>query len=90
MTLPPDQRADVEQRARALLAEVLKLDPATVGPDTSTDTVEQWDSLQQLTIVVSLEEEFGIHFDDEQTVSLVTFPLIVETVCEQLEAIGRG
>lgn len=84
MTLSADQRTDVEDRARALLADIFKLDPATVGADTSTDTVEQWDSLQQLTIVVSLEEEFEVQFTDEQTASLVTFPLIVETVCELL------
>ena len=73
---------DIESRVRTILAELFELDPATIGPDTSTDTVEQWDSLQHLTVVLSVEEEFGIHLDDEQTVAMVTFPLIVEIVRE--------
>ncbi len=75
---------DVEMRIRTVLAEVFGLDVATVGPDTSTDTVDAWDSLQHLTIVLALEEEFDIHFDDEDTVALVTYPLIATIVTERL------
>ena len=73
-------------RVRQILADVLGLDPEEVGPDTSTDTVEAWDSLQHLTVVLALEEEFGIQFDDEETVTLVNFPLIVATLEERLGA----
>ncbi|HLW16905.1 MAG TPA: acyl carrier protein [Actinomycetota bacterium] len=75
---------DVEQRVRSVLADVFGLDPASIDPDTSTDTVEGWDSLHHLTVVLSLEEEFDIQFDDEETLSLVNFPLIALIVREHL------
>jgi acyl carrier protein len=75
---------DVEARVRDVLVEVFGLDPADVGPGTSVDTVEAWDSLQHLTVVLSLEEEFDIAFDEDETVSIVTFDLIVMTVREKL------
>jgi acyl carrier protein len=75
---------DVEGRVRSVLVDVFGLDPNDVGPETSTDTVEAWDSLQHLTVVLALEEEFGIHFDDEETVSVVSFLLIAAIVREHL------
>lgn len=77
---------DIDRRAAGVLADVLGLDAAAIGPDTSTDTVESWDSLQHLTVVLALEEEFDIAFTDEETVSIVTFPLVVATVREKLGA----
>jgi acyl carrier protein len=75
---------DVDARVRTVLADIFALSPDDVGPQTSTDTVEAWDSLQHLTVVLSLEEEFGIHFNDEETVSIVNFPLITAIVREHL------
>jgi acyl carrier protein len=78
---------DVESKVRSVLADVFGLNAQDVGPDTSTDTVEGWDSLHHLTVVLSLEEEFGIQFDDEETLSLVTFPLIIAIVRDRLESL---
>jgi acyl carrier protein len=75
---------DIDRRVRSVLVEVFGLDPDTVGPDTSTDTVEAWDSLQHLTVVLSIEEEFGIHLDDEDTVAAVSYPLITTIVRDRL------
>ena len=61
---------DVEQRVRSVLADVFGLDAAAIGPDTSTDTVEGWDSLHHLTVVLSL----------------VNFPLIALIVNEHLDS----
>ena len=79
---------DAEARIRSVFSDVFGLAPEDVGPETSPDTVEAWDSLQHLTLVIALEEEFDIHFDDEETVSLVTYPLIVATVGEHLGSAG--
>ena len=82
--------AAIEEKVRSVLAEVFGLDPAGVGADTSTDTVEGWDSLHHLTVVLSLEEEFGIQFDDQETLSLVNFPLIVTIVKDRLGVSESG
>jgi acyl carrier protein len=75
---------DLEGRVRSVLADVFGLEPDAVGPDTSTDTVEAWDSLQHLAVVLSLEEEFDIHFDDEETLAVVSYPLITAILREHL------
>ena len=79
---------NIEGRVRTILADLFELDPNAIGPDTSTDTVEEWDSLQHLTVVLSVEEEFGIQLDEEQTIAMVTFPLITEIVREATAVAG--
>ena len=79
----------IESRVRTILADLFELDPDSIGPETSTDTVEEWDSLQHLTVVLSVEEEFGIQLDEEQTIAMVTFPLITEIVREATAASGN-
>jgi acyl carrier protein len=81
---------DVAARVRSILGDVFALKPEDIGSDTSTDTVPAWDSLQHLTVVLSLEEEFDIHFDDEETVALVSFPLIVTIVGERVGITASG
>ncbi len=75
---------EIDNRVRSVLGEIFDLEPSQIGPETSTDTVEKWDSLQHLTLVLALEEEFGVHFADEETVALVSFPLIMATLQEHL------
>ena len=78
------ERAAIEERVRGILGDVLGIDPATVDERTSPETVKAWDSLQHLTIVLSLEEEFEIAFDEQETLAVVSFPLIVDVVSGHL------
>ena len=80
----------LEERVRLVLADVFGMSPAEVGPDTSPDTVDQWDSLQHLSLVLAIEEEFDLQLGDDETTEIVTFPLIVETIREKLGAGERS
>ncbi len=75
---------EIETRVRTILAEVFGLEPDQIDADISTDTVEEWDSLHHLTLVLALEEEFDIQLDDEESVAIVTFPLITAVVGDHL------
>jgi acyl carrier protein len=81
---------DFDSRIRSVLSEVFDLQPDDVGAETSFDTVEGWDSLQHLTLVLALEEEFGIHFDDEETLELISYPLITTIVSERVGTAERS
>lgn len=77
---------DLDTRIRTVLGDVFDLDPAEIGAHTSMDSVERWDSLQHITLVLALEEEFGVHFTEDGTVALLSYPLIVAILTERLAA----
>lgn len=41
---------------RELLANALELDAETIGPDASIDTVETWDSIAHMRLILTIEE----------------------------------
>lgn len=65
-----------EERLKRVLGDVLKIEASEVNDDTSVDTVEEWDSLRHLNLVLALEQEFDISFTEEQTVEILNYPLI--------------
>ncbi|WP_448614093.1 acyl carrier protein [Modestobacter sp. URMC 112] len=75
-----------EQALRDVVATVLDVDPASIGPDSSMDTVPSWDSLRHLTLVLALEEEFGVQVPDEDAGSITSYPLIRLVLDELLSA----
>jgi acyl carrier protein len=75
---------EIEQRLREIVADVLALDAATVGDDTTTDTVEGWDSLAHMNLILAIEEGLDVALPDEEAADLTSYPLIRLVVGEQL------
>jgi acyl carrier protein len=65
-----------ENALRQVMGTVLEVPADSVGPGTDMDTVESWDSLRHLTLVLALEQEFGVQIDDEDAGSITSYPLI--------------
>lgn len=60
----------MEERFFTLLASMLKVPREAVGADASRESVAEWDSLRHMHLMLALEEEFGIEFDDGELADL--------------------
>ena len=60
-----------------LIAQVFQLPAEQVSLDSSPETVETWDSLQHLNLVLALEQEFAIQFTPEEIEELISVRAIV-------------
>lgn len=65
-----------EEKLKRLLADLFQEDVSMIDDETSVDTVEKWDSLMHLNLVLALEETFKVTFTEEQTVEILSYPLI--------------
>ncbi len=65
-----------EQKLKKVLADIFKIDVTAINEDTSVDTVDRWDSLNHLNLILALESEFGVSFSEEQSVEIMNYPLI--------------
>ena len=63
---------------RRLVAEVFQLDPAAVGPDDSPATIPAWDSLQHFSLVLEIEERFGVQLETDEIERLGSVAAIQE------------
>jgi acyl carrier protein len=72
-----------EEKLKKIIGSVFKIDASSVNNETSPDTVESWDSLNHLNLVLALEEGFDVSFTEEQTVEILNFELIKISLQEQ-------
>ena len=71
-----------EQKLKQIISSVFKVDISTINNGTSPDSIESWDSLNHLNLVLAVEEGFQVTFTEEQTVEILNYELIVETLKE--------
>ncbi len=73
---------DNEAKLKQVLADIFGIDAGKVDETTSVDTVEKWDSLRHLNLVLALEEKFKVTLTEEQTVQILSYPLIIAVLGE--------
>lgn len=73
-----------ESMLKQIVADVLEVEPNVIGPDFSMDTVERWDSIRHLTLVLAIEDGLNISIPDEEAANITSWPLIRLVVEEQL------
>jgi len=65
---------------KQVMAQILQIDAACIDETTSTDSVERWDSLKHMQLVLALEDEFGIQFPDEMIPDLLSYAALEDAV----------
>lgn len=62
----------VRERCAKVMAEIMEVEMTSIKDDSNPDTVEQWDSLAHVQIVLGLEKEFGIKISPEEGIEHLT------------------
>ena len=71
---------EIKTRARAVLAKTLKADPAAITDHASQTELSDWDSVRHMNVVLALENDFGIEFEDAELPTLTSLPLLVAAI----------
>jgi acyl carrier protein len=71
----------VFHHVQRIAADVFTISANQITPNSSPATIESWDSLQHLNLVLALEGEFGVQFAPEEIERLLT----VEAIVAELE-----
>lgn len=74
----------MEERIKAIMADIFMVSPSEIGTKTSMESLEQWDSLAQINLVAALEEEFGVMFEVEDFELMTNFESVLETLTEKI------
>lgn len=70
----------MKQRVIRIFSQVMGVSFEEINEDSSPDTIESWDSLKHMNLVLALEEELGVQFTDEEIVEMLSVELIIETL----------
>jgi acyl carrier protein len=72
----------MDERIRAIMAEVLRLPADRIGADAAIGTVPNWDSTAHMRMMIALEDAFGIALDESRMVEMTSFAKIRSVVAE--------
>ena len=70
----------MSEAIKQVMAQVLQIDAKRIDADTSPESVERWDSLKHMQLILALEDEFRIEFPDETIPELLSFAAIAAKV----------
>ena len=73
---------DIKDRIRSVMSAVFEIDSTTIADDAGPKSIEKWDSLRHMKLVLALEEEFGVRFEDDMIEQLLNLKLIELTLNE--------
>ena len=65
-----------DQKLKEVLARVFDVDVAEIAETASNDTMDRWDSLRHMNLIVAIEEEFGVEFSGDQVADSVNYKLL--------------
>ena len=74
----------MEERIKVVMSSVFNVPKGEILSDSSTNTINSWDSLRHMDLIIGLEEEFDIEFDDEDIGNLLNYDLIKIHIKEQM------
>src|SRR5262249_28355551 len=74
------RRNGMKERVLAIVSQVLGVEVDALDESSSPDTIESWDSLNHMNLVLALEEEFGVQFSDDQIVQLLSLGAIINAL----------
>lgn len=75
---------DISERIKKVMSQVFGQDIASISEDSSPDNIPTWDSLQHMNLILGLEEEFQVHFNENQIAEMINFKLIEITLEETI------
>ena len=67
-------------RLKNVIAAILDIPTSEIGDDASPETISQWDSVKQMDLMLAIEDEFNIRFNDDEMVTLTSYPAIKDAI----------
>lgn len=65
---------------RQLIADIFDVPSTSLTLESNPDTVDNWDSLRLLNLIVALEQEFGIEISTDHIPKMMSVQAIVDIV----------
>ena len=70
----------MKERVLKVFSQVMNVPVDVISINSSPDTISEWDSLKHMNLILALEEEFKIQFNDAQIVEMLSIGDLVDTI----------
>lgn len=76
---------ELEQKLKSIFKDVLEVSEDMVNEETTSKSLEKWDSMNHMNLIVSVEEEFDIEIDEDQILDLMSFKSLLNYITSNVK-----
>ncbi len=80
--------ASTLQQVRSIASDIFGVPTDKIIPESSPETIENWDSMQHLNLVLAIEEKFGVQLEPEDIEGMKNIGAVAALV-ERLQSAAR-
>ena len=77
-------REEVFSKVTEIFRDVFDDSTLVIGDDTNADDIEDWDSLEHIALIVSMEKEFNLKFDIKEVNKLENVGQMIDLIVSKL------
>lgn len=77
-------REEIFAKVQDIFREVFDDEELVIADETNSDDIEDWDSLEHISLIVSMEKEFNLKFDIKQVNKLENVGQMVDMISNML------
>ena len=76
----------MKDKIKNIMSVVLEVEFDRISDSDDTKSIDNWDSINHMNLIVALEEEFNVLFDDEEIVELTSVKNIYSVLTLKIES----
>jgi acyl carrier protein len=80
--------ASTLQQVRSIASDIFGVPADKITPESAPETIENWDSMQHLNLVLAIEEKFGVQLEPEDIERMKNIGAVAALV-ERLQSAAR-
>ncbi len=77
-------KTEIDSKLKSIISEILEIPIDKITDNFDHKNVEQWDSMNHINLVVSVEEEFEIEIEEDKILDLMSFKALSDYVFAEL------
>ncbi|HAG68434.1 MAG TPA: acyl carrier protein [Lachnospiraceae bacterium] len=78
-------REEIMEKVTEIFRDVFDDESLIISDSTNSDDIEDWDSLEHIALIVSMEKEFNMKFDIKEVNSLENVGEMIDLIKRKLE-----
>ena len=70
----------MEEKVFEIIAGIMDIEISTISIDSSPQSIDSWDSLHHMQLILALEESLGLNFNEEDITSMMDVKTIISCI----------
>lgn len=77
-------RSEIYDRLTEIFRDFFDDDDIVINDETTSDDIEDWDSLEHINLIVAIEQEFGMKFSMGEVTGMKNVGAMVDIILERI------